>query len=647
MFNKDFYPTPPEVIEYMLQTVSIRNKIVLEPSAGSGNIVKYLINEGAKKIITCEIEPTLQPALAKISTFLKPNFLDVRADEISQIDFIIMNPPFSEASRHILHAFEIMPEGCQLIALCNIETINNTYSQSRLTIKSIIERYGFSEDLGQVFKTAERKTMVGVGLINVLKPKTGKSQLDDEFASYFDLNDDSNIQANEGIIRYDEIQDVVSRYVGAVRLYDSVHDNGVKMNELIKKFSPYLKSGVVFTATVDSKDKSRAEFKLDLQKAAWRYVFSLFKMEKYLTSQTKADINKFIEDQTQIPFTVKNIYKMIELLIGTTGSRMDKAIIEVFDKFTQYDKENQYGLPGFKTNSNFLLNRKIIVPNIFDYDKRWPREYMDLRYSNGGRLDDFTKVLCYLTGTDYNDIGEIYQCLRYEFQNKNDAPYTPPKSDYIIEFNEHRKRHDALVNNRFSAETIRKFYGDLYKWGFFEFRGFKKGTIHLTFLDEKVWGKFNREVARIKGYPLPSEFRESYQPKNYTQADREKAAAERKQGKSPASSQSKYAAPKANPTTTQPKQTISRETVDITYNPKKGGLEIKFKTPITDATKEYLKANGFMFSATNQFWWTGYTAKLLSEVKAYFSNTQLGLSGYRKAKQTAKQKLLTLKHRIK
>ena len=54
IFNRDFYPTPIDVIEKMLIGVDISGKIILEPSAGSGNIVDYLNSRGAKKIIACE-----------------------------------------------------------------------------------------------------------------------------------------------------------------------------------------------------------------------------------------------------------------------------------------------------------------------------------------------------------------------------------------------------------------------------------------------------------------------------------------------------------------------------------------------------------------------------------------------------------------
>ncbi len=52
MFGHEFYPTPRVVIERMLSSVDINNRIFLEPSAGKGNIVDYLKEFNAKEVLT-------------------------------------------------------------------------------------------------------------------------------------------------------------------------------------------------------------------------------------------------------------------------------------------------------------------------------------------------------------------------------------------------------------------------------------------------------------------------------------------------------------------------------------------------------------------------------------------------------------------
>ena len=40
-----------------------------------------------------------------------------QSEQISHIDFIVMNPPFSNADKHILHALKLHRAGCKIIAL--------------------------------------------------------------------------------------------------------------------------------------------------------------------------------------------------------------------------------------------------------------------------------------------------------------------------------------------------------------------------------------------------------------------------------------------------------------------------------------------------------------------------------------------------
>ena len=82
MFNPEFYPTPAEVIEIMLQGEEIENKTILEPSAGKGDIVDYLNEYAAKSVLTCEINEDLQTILKTKSTFLNADFLTVKSEQI-------------------------------------------------------------------------------------------------------------------------------------------------------------------------------------------------------------------------------------------------------------------------------------------------------------------------------------------------------------------------------------------------------------------------------------------------------------------------------------------------------------------------------------------------------------------------------------
>ena len=91
----------------------------------------------------------------------------------------------------------------------------------------------------------------------------------------------------------------------------------------------------------DSTVKTREQFKKDLQKDAWKHIFNIMKMERHATKGLREDINKFVEEQQNIPFTMRNIYKMLGIVRGTAAQRMDKAIIEVFDRVTHHHHDNR------------------------------------------------------------------------------------------------------------------------------------------------------------------------------------------------------------------------------------------------------------------------------------------------------------------
>ncbi len=169
MFNKDFYPTPPNVIQIMLHGYEIQGKVFLEPEGGAGDIVDYLYLNGAKEVISCEKNPDLRTILKTKCKVIADDFLTVKSEDVSHIDFIIMNPPFSADEKHILHAWDIAPEGCPIIALCNIQTVKNQYYSRRRSLGAIIEDYGSYEDLEDCFSDAKRKTKVHVALVKLEK----------------------------------------------------------------------------------------------------------------------------------------------------------------------------------------------------------------------------------------------------------------------------------------------------------------------------------------------------------------------------------------------------------------------------------------------------------------------------------------------
>lgn len=488
MFDPDFFPTPQNVIATMLNGYSLEGKTILEPSAGKGNIVDFCIGAGAF-LIACEKQPELKKILQTKCNVIEDDFLTLTSDRISHIDMIVMNPPFSKCEQHILHAFEIAPAGCEIISLCNSSMVDNRYSRIRHAVADIIETNGSYEELGDCFSTAERKTGVKVSLLRLKKPGTNYNA---EFEGFF-MEDDPEEIGENGLMPYNFVRDLVNRYVAAVKIYDEQLNAAVKMNNLT---SAFYSSKFSFSCTEKEKPVHRNEFKKDLQKAAWEFVFKKMNMQKYTTKGLKSEINKFVEQQTNVPFTMRNIYKMLEIIIGTHKERMDKAILEVFDRLTMYHSDNRFHVEGWKSNSHYLIGQKFVLP----YMAAPESGRMRLTHSeqNPSIVEDMIKALCYITGKNYDD----YESL-WNFLNNKQVP----------------------GSHYYSHDYVKYEWNTWYDWGFFEIKGFKKGTMHFKFKDLDVWAKFNQHVSRLKGYPLFEGKEETeYQKRNNGKITKKEAA---------------------------------------------------------------------------------------------------------------------------
>jgi hypothetical protein len=217
----------------------------------------------------------------------------------------------------------------------------------------------------------------------------------------------------------------------------------------------------------------KQSFSKIIQKQSWEHIFNKLNMEKYVTSGVMKDINKFIETQTKVPFTMKNIYKMLEIIVGTRHETFNRALEEAIDNFTRHTHENRFGVEGWKTNSGYMLNKKFIIEGIME-----TQSYMgfNIRYESYGskKIDDLVKVLCNLTATNYNNIGPLYR------MNYNKSTH---EKDFTIEPN------------------------TWYDWNFFDVKFFKKGTMHLKFKRTEDWYILNKAYGELKGFTLHDNYK--------------------------------------------------------------------------------------------------------------------------------------------
>lgn len=462
LFSKELYPTPPEVIERMMMGEDYVGKTILEPSAGTGNIVGWLQQNGAGRVIACEIDSRLRSVLGDKCEIIGTDFLQVSSEQVSHIDMIVMNPPFSNADEHILHAWEIAPAGCTIVALCNTSTIDYYhYDRKKALLKQTVEQNGNHEKLGRVFSNSERNTDVCVSLVKLYKPGSGE----DEFAGFFTEEDDYEERnpGVEGLMPYNAVRDIVNRYVMAVQMFDSAMNAANEINAITKDNDCF---SIRFGAYNNTGQVTRDQYKNELQKASWRWIFKKLDMQRFVTKSVREKINQLVESQQAVPFTMKNVYRLLDMIVQTHGQRMQSTLEEAFDAICSFSAENSTAGETWKTNSNYMVNRKFIVPGITQYDQ-WTH-YVSLSYYDRYKtsVTDIHLALCHLTGT-------------------------PPPKDYTEEFS-------CVIRN------MKLPWGEWGEWGFFRIKGFKKGTMHFEFKDEEVWAKFNQAVASARGWQVGS-----------------------------------------------------------------------------------------------------------------------------------------------
>ncbi|WP_036489134.1 methyltransferase [Myxosarcina sp. GI1] len=167
----DFYPTPYELIQKMLELANIQpHHRVLEPSAGAGDLCQILRNSGVKQIDCFEVHPLLQKAL-KLQGYnlLGDDFLSSTPQPV--YDRIIANPPFSrsDVANHTQHAYQFLKSGGKLVTLAHHYQLKPSSSDRRFFswLDWVNARF---LNCNQAMSHSDRPTNTPLQLILISKP---------------------------------------------------------------------------------------------------------------------------------------------------------------------------------------------------------------------------------------------------------------------------------------------------------------------------------------------------------------------------------------------------------------------------------------------------------------------------------------------
>ena len=484
MFNKNFYPTPRNLVERMLQNVDLTKiHTVLEPSAGKGDILDVLKEKQdngsyrtnwkpIKFDFDCiEKDEELRGILKEkgyrvvFDDFLKFNTM-------KQYDMIIMNPPFSNGDKHLLKAIKKQEKsGGAIVCLLNAETLKNTYSNSRKELAQKIQEYnGQIEYVKNAFMDAERKTNVEIALIRIEIPaKEGiNSLVMDDLKKSREKREVENLESTE-VVGNDFIREIVKQF-------DLEAEAGIKFIREYKAMQPYILSEFetdgkrkepILSLKIGNDDVSINKYLQKIRAKYWKALFTNKKFIGNLTNNLKREYYNKINELKDYDFNTFNVYQVKMDMNKNMIKGIEDTIIELFDdlghKYSYYDGgKNIHLFNGWKTNKSYIVNKKVIIP-LNAYDQWWGR-YQPSYYETVDKLKDIEKCFNYLDNGITPDI-DMFDALEFAEQE------------------------GETKNIQLKYFTV-TFY--------------KKGTCHITFTNLELLKKFNIYGSQKKGWLPPS-----------------------------------------------------------------------------------------------------------------------------------------------
>lgn len=192
-----------------------------------------------------------------------------------------------------------------------------------------------------------------------------------------------------------------------------------------------------------------------------------------MTSSLTKSFDEFCNAQGCYEINKENIFKLFDFVAMNIKTIMDKAVSDLFDKFTKYDKKNTNHTEGWKTNSAFKVNKRVILPEFVTCGYR---NYYRMSYYGTSEYNDIEKVMCYLSGSPYEKLIHYnsYKCHEYTEEDWQNIHLEDLINQVAVG---DQSWHDSK---------------------FFRFRCFKKGTLHIEFKDEQLWAAFNLAVCKGK-----------------------------------------------------------------------------------------------------------------------------------------------------
>lgn len=153
--------------------------------------------------------------------------------------------------------------------------------------------------------------------------------------------------------------------------------------------------------------------------------------------------------------------------------------------FTKFHEDNTEHTEGWKTNSQFKVNKKVILPSFVSVD--WSSRFR-ADWNRYNEYRDIDKVMCFVSGLPYESLNSLSEQGREKLNQMGGYKFDREATadDY-----ENMSLEKAV-------SFVRVGDSSLHESAFFQFRCYKKGTLHIIFKSEDLWARFNLAVNEGK-----------------------------------------------------------------------------------------------------------------------------------------------------
>ena len=502
--NKDFYPTPDKLAGKLIAGVDWKSvKEVLEPSAGKGDLVEAVQRmteqykysdriKGAAKGTTknydvIELDYNLRLILrGKGMRLVADDFLQFHTNK--RYDLIIMNPPFSEGAKHLIHAIEVQKAGGQIACLLNAETIRNPYTNERKLLKSLLAKYEARIEFVQnAFKEAERKTGVEVAIVHVRIPKESRqeSKILEGARKAVEQDFEQGRQQDGQMVIADDILSLIDYFNVEARA-------GIDFMKSYDALRPHIMTGegqyggALITLRVGNEEFHEMNngavngYLKSLRLKYWNLLLDKPQLKSKMTSQMQSDFHDKVHEMAEYDFNRHNIMQVFYDIQLQLQQGVEDSIMKLFSKLSdehawskEVQNDNIHYYNGWATNKAWKVGMKVILPINGFRSYSWVGEKLD-EYDIANTISDLERSLMYL------DKGEI---------GWQRDPY------HVI------KMANELGNQRQELDFT-----------YFSCKFYKKGTCHIKFRPEAapIIDRLNIFAARQRSWLPPSYGRKQY-----------------------------------------------------------------------------------------------------------------------------------------